>query len=88
MELLLQVKEMLHAEGQENVLCLYGDRGTRACLAQYMLGEISLQLTGKEEELPRQGEIFLLQRDGREELHGEYMIVMESSGYRVCLGEE
>ncbi len=87
-ELLLQVKEMLHAEGQENVLCLYGDRGTWACLAQYMLGEISLQLTGKEEELPRQGEIFLLQRDGREELHGEYMIVMESSGYRVCLGEE
>lgn len=87
-ELLLQAGEMLRAEGQENVLCLYGDRGTRACLAQYMLGEISLQLTGKEEELPRQGEIFLLQRDGREELHGEYMIVMESSGYRVCLGEE
>ena len=78
---------MLRAGGQEDVICLYGDRGTRVCLAQYVLGEISLRPAGKEEDFSRQGEIFLLQKSSGEELSGKYRIVMESPGYRVCLSE-
>ncbi len=90
-ELLAGAREMLHAVGKKEVFCLYGDRGTRACLAQYMLQDISLCPVGEEGALPP-GEIFLVQIGEGEalserELSGEYRILMESHSFRVCWDE-